>query len=321
MAVQVEVHREPLVAVRRVLLDADEAVLAVAFVQQRGVNLLERQLARLSRGRLVTTTVFGSTTVQGLEGAQRQGLRVRVLNPARGTFHPKLYVARHRDRLAAAVGSANLTSGLVANVDAVAVLQGAASEPALRELWESAESWWAHPAALDWAPDVAPAPAEVLEADLLARLRAALPVPARIVTLGDAKPNWIHEITPDGVWVETERSRAARSAGAAGRRLDDPGRLGLAGGSRLADQSPLARHRRSQRQALELCLHPARVPARRARPAPAPGRARAQDLTRSPEHAAPCRRGASAVAATSRPLLPRVSSSKRSVSRPPRPPG
>jgi hypothetical protein len=86
MAVHVEVHREPLVAVRRVLLDADEAVLAVAFVQQRGVNLLERQLARLPRGRLVTTTVFGSTTVQGLEDAQRQGLRVRVLNPARGTF-------------------------------------------------------------------------------------------------------------------------------------------------------------------------------------------------------------------------------------------
>jgi hypothetical protein len=103
----------------------------------------------------------------------------------------------------------NLTSGLVANIEAVAVLHAAGSDPALRELWEFAESWWAHPAALDWAPDVVPAPAEVLDADLLARLRAALPVPALIVTLGDAKPNWIREITPDGVWVETERSRAA----------------------------------------------------------------------------------------------------------------
>jgi hypothetical protein len=72
-----------------------------------------------------------------------------------------------------------------------------------------AESWWAHPAALDWAPDVVAAPAEVLDLDLLARLRGALRAPARIVTLGDAKPNWIHDITPDGVWVETERSRAA----------------------------------------------------------------------------------------------------------------
>jgi hypothetical protein len=37
-----------------------------------------------------------------------------------------------------------------------------------------AESWWAHPAALDWAPDVVAAPAEVLDLDLLARLRGAL---------------------------------------------------------------------------------------------------------------------------------------------------
>ena len=65
-------------------------MLAVAFVQQRGVNLLERQLAPLPAGRLVTTTVFGTTTAQGITGAQRNGLRVRVLNPARGTFHSKL---------------------------------------------------------------------------------------------------------------------------------------------------------------------------------------------------------------------------------------
>jgi hypothetical protein len=209
MAVEVEAHREPLVAVRRVLDDADEAVLAVAFVQQRGVNLLERQLARLAYGRMVTTTVFASTTMQGLEGAQRQGLRVRVLNPPRGTFHPKLYVARHGDRLAAALGSANLTSGLVANIEAVALLHGPAAEPALRDLWELAESLWGHPAALDWTPAVAPAPAEVLDTDLLARLRAAMPGPVQIATLGDdPRPNWISEITPDGVWVETERSRA-----------------------------------------------------------------------------------------------------------------
>ena len=31
----------------------------------------------------------------------------------------------------------------------------------------------------------------------------------RVVTPGDDKPNRIREITPDGVWVETERSRAA----------------------------------------------------------------------------------------------------------------
>ena len=35
---------------------------------------------------------------------------------------------------------------------------------------------------------------------------AANPV---VVTLGDGRPNWVREVTPDGVWVETQRSRAA----------------------------------------------------------------------------------------------------------------
>ena len=118
-------------------------------------------------------------------------------------------MARHGDRLAAAVGSANLTSGLIANVKAVPLLEGSTNEPALRELWELAESWWTHPLALDWAPELVPAPAELLEADLLVRLRAAVPAPAQIATRGgDPRPNWVREITPDGVWVETERSCA-----------------------------------------------------------------------------------------------------------------
>ena len=42
--VHVETFREPLEAVRRVLDGADEAILGVAFVQRRGVSLVERQL-------------------------------------------------------------------------------------------------------------------------------------------------------------------------------------------------------------------------------------------------------------------------------------
>ena len=57
----VEPFARPLEAVRRVLDGADEALLGVAFVQQRGVNLIERQLATLCRGRLVCTTVFATT--------------------------------------------------------------------------------------------------------------------------------------------------------------------------------------------------------------------------------------------------------------------
>src|SRR3954468_24162514 len=96
-SIEVQAYGDPLGAVRGVLAGADEALLGVAFVQQRGVNLVEEELKTVARGRLVTTTVFGSTTAQGLATAQRDGLDVRVLNPSRGTFHPKLYVARHGD--------------------------------------------------------------------------------------------------------------------------------------------------------------------------------------------------------------------------------
>ena len=203
---EVETYDEPLRAVRHVLDGADEALLGVAFVQRRGVNLLEPQLARLGRGRLVATTVFGSTTAQGLERADAAGLAVRVLNPARGTFHPKLYVARHGDRLRAAVGSANLTSGLVANVEAVAVLSGPADAPPLARLWEVAESWWEHHEALAWAPDRVRAPAEQLDPRLLDSIRALVAADPEIRTLRDGRPNWVREVTPDGVWVETLRS-------------------------------------------------------------------------------------------------------------------
>jgi HKD family nuclease len=50
--------------------------------------------------------------MDGLTAAQWLGLRVRLLNLSRATFHPKLYLARHGQEIAAAVGSANLTSGL-----------------------------------------------------------------------------------------------------------------------------------------------------------------------------------------------------------------
>jgi hypothetical protein len=207
--IELETYGDPLAAVRRVLQGADEVLLGVAFVQQRGVNLLEPQLRTVGSSRLITTTVFGSTTSQGLEAARTGGLGVRVLNPSRGTFHPKLYLARHGDRIAAATGSANLTSGLVANVEVVAVIQGHRGVSNLETLWAAAESWWDHQEAFDWAPGEVAAPAEVLDPTLLRSIAVAAPVSSEISTLGpDPKPNWITEITPDGVWVETLSSRA-----------------------------------------------------------------------------------------------------------------
>jgi hypothetical protein len=154
--VQVEPFREPLDAVRRALEGADEALLGVAFVQRRGVSLIERQLRSVGRGRLVATTVFGSTTAQGLEAASDAGFGVRVLNPSRGTFHPKLYLARRGEEITAAIGSANLTTGLVANVELTTVLRGPRDVPALRYLAELGESWWSCGDPRRWATELGP---------------------------------------------------------------------------------------------------------------------------------------------------------------------
>jgi hypothetical protein len=94
-------------------------------------------------------------------------------------------------------------------VEAVAVLHGSSTAPQLRSLVELAESWWDHDLAVDWSPQRVPVPAEVLDPELLRRIEAALAVDPLVVTLGDRRPNWVREVTPDGAWVETLRSRAA----------------------------------------------------------------------------------------------------------------
>ena len=208
--VQVEPFGEPLDAVRRVLEDAEEAILGVAFVHRRGVSLIERQLRSVGRGRLIATTVFGSTTAQGLEAASAAGFGVRVLNPTHGTFHPKLYLARRGEEITAAIGSANLTTGLVANVELITLLRGPRDAPELRYLAELGESWWSHREAIDWSPDRVAAAREVLEPALLRQIEAAVAADAVVATLGDGRPNWVRDVTPDGVWVDTERSRRLR---------------------------------------------------------------------------------------------------------------
>ena len=150
---------------------------------------------------------FSGASLQGKKAPA--GFGVRVLNPSGGTFHPKLYLARHGAQMAAAVGSANLTSGLVANVELVTVLRGDRGNPAMRALVELSESWWSHREAIEWTPERVAAPHETLEAGLLAQIGLALAPDPEVLTLGDGKPNWVREITPDGLWVETQRSHAA----------------------------------------------------------------------------------------------------------------
>ena len=88
------------------------------------------------------------------------------------------------------------------------MLSGAVDAPVLRQLWELGESWWHHNTAVDWSPTTVPAAPDVLDAELLLTMRAAVAAQPIIPTISDGRPNcWIEEVTPDGVWVETERSR------------------------------------------------------------------------------------------------------------------
>jgi hypothetical protein len=54
-----------------------------------------------------------------------------------------------------------------------------------------------------------PAAREILDAGLLREIEVAVAKDPEVLTLGDRRPNWVREVTPDGVWVETERSRVA----------------------------------------------------------------------------------------------------------------
>ncbi len=113
--------RSLLHAVRSTLDRAEEAFLCVAFVQERGLHLLERELETLQRRkapvRLLVTTTFQTTSPSALAMASGLGLDVRVLNPGSGTFHPKLYLGASSTTSSAVIGSANLTGGLVTNFE------------------------------------------------------------------------------------------------------------------------------------------------------------------------------------------------------------
>lgn len=117
-------------------------MLCVAFANRRGVNLLQPQLSGLGRRcRLLVTSVFGGqTTGDALAAAADLRVHVRILNPPAGTFHSKLYLAKTPSQAVAVVGSANLTSGLIANIESALVLSGTVRDPPIAECWTLARS-------------------------------------------------------------------------------------------------------------------------------------------------------------------------------------
>ena len=96
----------------------------------------------------------------------------------------------------------------MANVEAGAILRGSRDKPELRALWQLAESWWRHPDAVGWSPSRVDAPREILAPELLSAISAAVSRDRVVHTLSGGKPNSVQDITADGVWVETEKSRS-----------------------------------------------------------------------------------------------------------------
>ena len=136
-------------ALRQTLAEADQAICCSAFVNRAGVHLVEPQLAALgTSARVVVTSAFGGpSTATAMSALQDTGARLRVVNPARGTFHPKLFVARTGGTCRALIGSANLTSGLVTNIEVGVLLEGRPDDPQLDTAWTVARRLWEHDAA------------------------------------------------------------------------------------------------------------------------------------------------------------------------------
>jgi HKD family nuclease len=255
-------------AVREVLTEADEALLCVAFVQERALRLIEKELerrqARRAATRLLVTTTFQTTSPAALALARGLGVDVRVLNPGAGrSFHPKVYLGRAGERARAVIGSANLTGGLFSNHEAAIALAGMRHDVPVATAWEWAEQLWADERVESWLPAfAADSEGEACFGErLFALLKLQVAQDPVFRTLAQGRPNRIVRIGRDGIDVETERSRGRTGGAELIPAWMFKSRLGAAPDARGADQ----------RGAPE---RPARAPLERSLrdPGPAPGR-------------------------------------------------
>jgi hypothetical protein len=192
--------------IRRGLRGADRSLLCVAFTSDAGINLLGKELRQLGpRARLMVTTAFGSTSQGGLATAQQWGVQVRVRNPSGGTYHPKLYASQHGDQTTAVIGSANLTGGLVCNVELATILRGPADDTVLARVQAWGEAEWERGQPFD--ATIAPPAPPPLEADLHALIEAALARDPILRTLATGAQNEVTAISADGLHVHTARTR------------------------------------------------------------------------------------------------------------------
>lgn len=207
-------NRDSLLPALRVsTAESSDLLWCVAFVSLAGIHLVERELKQVpGRKRLLATGVFGGEgSRSALSKAADLGVDVRVLNLGGGTYHPKIYLFDGAVRRGL-VGSANLTGGLICNVEAAVWLDGS-SAPALDDMWRLGEELWEHKGATPWISSSPRLPQESMTEALLAALLHALPEGTTVTTLGDQQPNHIVAVTGDAIWVETNKTRAEGSGG------------------------------------------------------------------------------------------------------------
>ncbi len=205
--------RSLLRAVRGTLDRAEEALLCVAFVQEKGIHLLEKELDGLRRRkaptRLLVTTTFKTTSMPALGMARKLGLAVRVLNPGSGsTFHPKLYLGRAGRSARAVIGSANLTGGLATNLEVGVARAGRRDDEPIARAWDWAESLWEHRRVEPWQPEgLAESEPEVIEQGLFAAIDSEQRRDPVFRTLQRGSRNLVTEVTSAAVYVETDATR------------------------------------------------------------------------------------------------------------------
>ncbi len=207
-------QRSLLPAVHRVFEESTTVFLNVAFVAEAGVHLVSKQLRNTTHGgevRMLVTTTFGTTSPVALDTAFSLGAVVKTINPRGGTYHPKLYIGRRNTTAIAVVGSANLTGGLVSNVEVATILTGDISEEPLAQLWDWAGKQWDNANAVVWRPDdQSVTQFTAFTPQLLSLIQNEVQRNPRFTTLGTSAPNTVTAISESGIYVETDRSRAKR---------------------------------------------------------------------------------------------------------------
>lgn len=197
-------------AVRDTISSSDELLLCVAFMSEAGVALLSKEFeaARRAKPRLLVTTSFGTTDLAALQRATKLGIDTRIYNPGGGTFHPKLYLGRTGSTTRAFIGSANMTAGLTANVEAGLSFEGDGKEPVLRSAWDWAEELWnRNDVTVEWPRARAVLPKrEPFDPELYALIKAEVALNPRFLTLPFSKINDVTGISPSGLKVRTASS-------------------------------------------------------------------------------------------------------------------